>query len=36
MNKRKIIIWGVDDYNTLALIRQVGQGEFTFLDCRKG
>lgn len=28
MNKRKIIIWGVDDYNTLALIRQVGQGEF--------
>ena len=25
MNKPKIIIWGVDDYNTLALIRQVGQ-----------
>lgn len=26
MLKNKIIIWGADDYNTLAMIRQVGQG----------
>ncbi len=26
MLKNKVIIWGADDYNTLALIRQIGQG----------
>ena len=24
--KNKVIIWGADDYNTLAMIRQIGQG----------
>lgn len=26
MLKNRVIIWGADDYNTLALIRQIGQG----------
>ena len=31
MMKNRVIIWGVDDYNTLALIRQIGQGEYDIL-----
>lgn len=34
--KNKVIIWGVDDYNTLALIRQIGQGTKNIFFLLKG
>lgn len=36
MIDNKVIVWGVDDYNTLALIRQVGQGTKNIFFLLKG
>ena len=36
MNATKVIIWGIDDVNTLGLVREVGEIRIEFLFLLKG